>query len=471
MVESLARSGVDGRALGPRPIIREAMRRRMMGRERAGRDDEPCTQTRQRATVDPVTISAERTERQTIARFTAVRQHTERLAAPLGPEDQTVQSMPDVSPTKWHRAHTTWFFEAFVLGVHQLGYEVFDPDFAYLFNSYYEGLGERHPRAQRGLLTRPGVDEVAAYRAHVDDAVVTLLDSGPAPEVLDLIELGLQHEQQHQELLTMDIKHVLGVNPLRPIYDERPSVPVRSRELTWLAHDGGLVEVGHDGRGFAFDNEAPRHRAHLEPFLLGDRPVTNGEWLAFMADDGYSRAELWLSEGWVTVNAEGWQAPLYWRGDGDVWSVHTLHGVGPVDLDRPVSHVSHFEADAFARWAGARLPTEKEWEVLGATHPDAWPDPTTTRPELEPTMPERESSPLALGEVWEWTASAYLPYPGFHPAAGAVGEYNGKFMVNQHVLRGGCSATPSGHARLTYRNFFPSASRWVFSGVRLARDQ
>jgi ergothioneine biosynthesis protein EgtB len=416
-----------------------------------------------------VTITSERLERRTVARFEQVRAHTEALAAPLSAEDQTVQSMPDVSPTKWHRAHTTWFFEAFVLGPHHADYEAHDPAFHYLFNSYYEGMGERHTRSERGLITRPGVEEVAAYRRHVDTAVAEMLGDGAAPEVAALVELGLHHEQQHQELLVMDIKHVLGANPLRPCYDDRAVAPASPRPVRWLGQEGGLVDIGHDGTGFAFDNEAPRHRVHLAPFALADRPVTGGEWLAFMADDGYRRADLWLSEGWATVNANGWEAPLYWHRDGDGWAVHTLHGVQPVDPHAPVVHVSHFEADAFARWAGARLPTEHEWETVAAAH--AWPDPTTPRPALEPTMPDASTSPLALGEVWEWTGSAYLPYPGFRPAPGAVGEYNGKFMVNQHVLRGGCSATPAGHARLTYRNFFPSAARWAFSGVRLARDE
>ena len=415
-------------------------------------------------------MSAERTERPTIARFTAVRRHTEALAAPLSAEDQTVQSMPDVSPTKWHRAHTTWFFEAFVLGPHRPGYEAHDPAFAYLFNSYYEGMGERHPRPQRGILTRPGIAAIAAYRQHVDAAVVALLASDPGAEVEALVEPGLQHEQQHQELLAMDIKHVLGISPLHPLYDEGPAAPSFARPVSWLAHDGGLVSIGHDGDGFAFDNEAPRHRAHLEPFLLADRPVTNGEWMAFMADGGYSRAELWLSEGWATVNAHGWDSPLYWWPEGDGWMVQTLHDVSAVDPDVPVSHISHFEADAFARWAGARLPTEQEWEAVITGQPDSWPESGASRPGLEPRMPSTSESPLALGQVWEWTGSAYLPYPGFRPATGAVGEYNGKFMVNQHVLRGGCSATPAGHARPTYRNFFPSASRWAFSGARLARD-
>jgi ergothioneine biosynthesis protein EgtB len=421
------------------------------------------------ATVDLVTLTSERPERRTVARYDEVRAYTEALAAPLSAEDQTVQSMPDVSPTKWHRAHTTWFFEAFVLGPHHPAYESFDPEFHYLFNSYYEGMGERHTRAERGLVTRPGVEQVGAYRRHVDAAVRSLLADGAGRDAVELIELGLHHEQQHQELLVMDIKHVLGANPIRPCYDPRPAPTTPARPAGWVSHDGGVVEVGHAGDGFAFDNEGPRHRVHLEPFALADRPVSAGEWLAFMADDGYRRAELWLSEGWATVNAAGWEAPLYWFRDGDTWLVHGLHGVRPVDPHRPVSHISHFEADAFARWAGARLPTEQEWEAVVATRP--WPVAGPAGRELEPEMPGRGVSPLAVGEVWEWTGSAYLPYPRFRPAPGAVGEYNGKFMVNQHVLRGGCSATPAGHARPTYRNFFPSSSRWAFSGARLARDE
>ena len=402
-------------------------------------------------------------------RFTVVRARTEELAAPLSPEDQTIQSMPDVSPTKWHRAHTTWFFEAFLLGPAG-DHQPYDPTFAYLFNSYYEGMGERHPRPQRGLLSRPSVAEVGRYRAATDDAVHRLLADGVDAHQAALVELGLNHEQQHQELLLMDIKHVFGVNPLRPAYLARPDDAVAARPQRWLEHDGGLVEVGHDGDGFAYDNEQPRHPVHLAPFALADRPVTAGEWLAFMADGGYQRADLWLSDGWATVQASGWRAPLYWEDAGDGWSVHTLHGVRPIDPERPVTHVSHYEADAFARWAGARLPTEHEWEAVVADCAGTWPA-GADRDELEPTMPDARSNPLALGEVWEWTGSAYQPYPGFRPAPGAVGEYNGKFMVNQQVLRGGCAATPNGHGRATYRNFFPSASRWAFSGVRLAHDQ
>ena len=373
---------------------------------------------------------------QTALSYADVRAHTEALAAPLSPEDQTVQSMPDVSPTKWHRAHTTWFFETFVLSS-QPGYRPFDERFAFLFNSYYEGVGPRHERSERGLLTRPGVAEVADYRAHVDAAMADVdLES-------DLVQLGLHHEQQHQELLLMDIKHVLSVNPYRPAYADgwHPAVTTSGS----VVHEGGLVDVGHDGTGFAFDNEGPRHRVWLEPFALDLAPVTCGDWLEFMADDGYHRPELWLSDGWATIRAGGWEAPMYWE-PSDGWHVYTLRGLRPVDHGEPVCHVSYYEADAFARWAGARLPTEQEWEAAADVDPA-----------------------LVAGDVWTWTSSAYSAYPGFTPAPGAVGEYNGKFMVNQYVLRGGSCLTPQDHVRPTYRNFFPAAARWPMTGVRLAR--
>jgi ergothioneine biosynthesis protein EgtB len=410
-------------------------------------------------------------------RYCAVRSLTETIAEPLSAEDQTAQSMPDVSPTKWHRAHVTWFFEEFVLGPHVVGYEPFHPGFRFLFNSYYEAVGDRHPRASRGVITRPGIEEVATYRRHVDAAVVELLRSDPTPEALALVELGLHHEQQHQELALMDIKHVLAANVLDPVY--RPGAAVaptaRSRSTPrWYEHAGGLVEVGHDGEGFAFDNEAPRHAVHLAPFALATRLVTAGDVVDFIDDGGYQRPELWLSDGWARVQAEGWDAPLYWRpdgdGGGDGWSVFTLGGRRPVVADEPVCHVSFYEADAIARWAGARLPTEAEWEVVAADrsalgnlldldvlHPCPAAD--------DPFGPSQ-----LYGDVWEWTASAYLPYPGFRAAPGAVGEYNGKFMVDQHVLRGGGCLTPVGHVRPTYRNFFPAAARWAMSGLRLARD-
>jgi ergothioneine biosynthesis protein EgtB len=408
-------------------------------------------------------------------RFLEVRGLTETLAAPLSAEDQTVQSMPDTSPTKWHRAHTTWFFETFLLGPHLSGYRPFDARYGYLFNSYYEALGARHPRPERGLLSRPGISEIAAYRRHVDGAMLDLLATPLAARVAALTELGVHHEQQHQELLLMDIKHLLSLNPLAPAY--RPGPPPATagapRETGsgpgWTAHPGGLVEIGHDGEGFAFDNESPRHGAYVHPFTLADRPATCGEWQAFIADGGYRRPELWLSEGWATVQTAGWEAPLYWSAAEDRTQVFTLGGLRPLAGDEPVCHVSYFEADAFARWSRARLPTEAEWEVVAADRPVA--GRFLDLDVLHPRPVGPGPGPQALfGDLWQWTASAYLPYPGFAPAAGAVGEYNGKFMVNQQVLRGGCCATPAGHVRTTYRNFFPASARWPFTGVRLARD-
>ncbi len=382
--------------------------------------------------------------------FCAVRSLTERLAAPLSAEDQTVQSMPDASPTKWHRAHTTWFFETFVLGPEHTPY---DERFGFLFNSYYEAVGARHARAERGLITRPGITEIAEYRQYVDAAVLELIDGGVAERTAELLELGLHHEQQHQELLVMDIHHALSRNPLRSPYGELPwcdRSPVAGSG--WIDHDGGIVEIGHDGDGFAFDNEGPRHDVLLRPFRIAASPVTCGDWLAFMADGGYRRPDLWMSDGWSTVQAHGWEAPLYWERHGDEWEVFGLDGLQPVDPASPVVHVSWYEADAFARWVGARLPSEAEWETVA------------------PAPGDPDDGGGWYGAVWQWTASPYVPYPGFRPAAGAVGEYNGKFMVNQHVLRGSCRATPPGHARRTYRNFFPPHARWAFSGVRLASD-
>ncbi|HET9690684.1 MAG TPA: ergothioneine biosynthesis protein EgtB [Acidimicrobiales bacterium] len=403
----------------------------------------------------------------TLDAFVAVRAATEGLAAPLSAEDQTVSSMPDVSPTKWHRAHTTWFFEQFLLLVASPGYEPVDERYLYLFNSYYEGAGPRHPRAERGLLTRPGCAEVADYRARVDEAVAALLARRQGDPAVDAtVELGLHHEQQHQELLLMDIKHVLGTNPFRPAYAAARPARGGARPLGWLPVDGGVVEVGAPPDGpFTFDNETPVHRAWVEPFEVADRLVSAGDWLEFMADGGYEQPGLWLSDGWAAVRAEGRRAPLYWDAapDGSGWIVHTLEGHRPVDPAEPVVHVSYHEAEAFAHWAGARLPTEVEWEVAARR----WaPDPPVRPIGMHPAA---GADGGWWGQVWQWTASAYLPYPGFRPAPGLVGEYNGKFMCGQHVLRGSACVTPPGHARLTYRNFFPPAARWAFSGLRLAR--
>ena len=429
----------------------------------------------------PPRADADREELRT--RYRCVRDLTEALAAPLRPEDQVIQSMADVSPTKWHRGHTTWFFETFLLEPTLAGYDVFDPDFRYLFNSYYEAVGPRHPRSQRGLLSRPTVEEVARYRAHVDGAMDKLIDGCDAdrwPEFAALAILGLHHEQQHQQLLLMDIKHVLYNNPVDSAYVEAPLVALApARPMQMLEREGGLVEVGHDPQrpgsgGFAFDNESPRHRVYLEPFRIADRLVTAGEWLEFIDDGGYGRPELWLSDGWYAVQEHGWDAPLYWRHDGtDAWSVFTLGGRRPLDPSEPVVHVSHYEADAFARWRGARLPTEFEWEHAIESHPvlSGLPDSAPQRARLHPApAPAGDEMVQAFGEVWQWTASAYLPYPRFVPAAGAVGEYNGKFMSGQMVLRGGACITPASHVRATYRNFFPPGSRWMFGGVRLAAD-
>lgn len=410
--------------------------------------------------------------------FLDVRSRTEELAAPLGPEDQTVQSMPDVSPTKWHRAHTTWFFETFVLAPFDPGARPFDPTFDYLFNSYYEAVGERHPRARRGVLSRPGAEEVAAYRREVDASVAALLEHDDRLELHQVAELGLHHEQQHQELLLMDITHVLSQHPARPSYLPAPAptttgtaIGAGTGEIRWHEVAGGVVDVGHDGTGFGFDNEGPRHTALLQDYRIADRVVTNADWLAFVDDGGYRRADLWLSDGWATVQAEKWDAPLYWEHRDDGWSEFGLHGRRPLDLTAPVVHVSHYEADAFARWSGARLPTEFEWEHAVRTLGDPA-GPATTIESLRPTAAPDEAGDLAdwCGQVWQWTASAYLPYPGFRPAAGAVGEYNGKFMSGQMVLRGGSFHTPAGHSRASYRNFFPPAARWVGAGLRLAAD-
>ncbi len=373
--------------------------------------------------------------------YASVRAHSEALAAPLSAEDCTIQSMPDASPVKWHLAHTTWFFETVILS-QRPGYKPFDPRFAYLFNSYYEALGPRHPRPRRGLLTRPTLDEVFAWRAHVDAAIVEACGDDT---LRDAITLGLHHEQQHQELILTDIKHAFFCNPLLPAYrSDRPTARA-AQPLDGISIPGGATWIGHDGSGFCFDNELPRHQVLLRPFRIAARPVSNGEYQAFIADGGYRRPEFWLSDGWARIQEEHWEAPLYWLKDDDgSESVFTLSGAQPLDPGAPVEHVSFYEAAAYAAWAGARLPTEFEWEA---------------------------AAPLFQhGDVWEWTRSSYDPYPGFKALEGIAAEYNGKFMVGQMVLRGGSVGTPPGHVRDSYRNFFPPHTRWQFSGIRLAED-
>jgi ergothioneine biosynthesis protein EgtB len=390
------------------------------------------------AAIQPISVLAQA--------FAKVRAHSEALAAPLSAEDCAIQSMPEASPVKWHLAHTSWFFETVILS-RLAGYVPFDPRFAYLFNSYYEALGPRHPRPRRGLLTRPSLDEVLAYRAHVDAAMAKACDD----EMLaDPITLGLHHEQQHQELILTDIKHAFFSNPLLPAYQGQVPPVHPPTQADGISIPGGVVLIGHDGsakdwKHFAFDNESPRHQVLLRPFRIAARPVSNGEYRAFIEDGGYRRPEFWLSDGWQRVQEEGWEAPLYWLKDDDgSESVFTLSGVQVLDPHASVAHVSFFEAAAYAAWAGGRLPTEFEWEA---------------------------AAPLIQhGQVWEWTRSAYDPYPGFKPFDGVAAEYNGKFMVGQMVLRGGSSATPPGHIRATYRNFFPPSARWQFSGIRLAED-
>jgi dimethylhistidine N-methyltransferase len=404
--------------------------------------------------------------------FHAVRSASCLLTAGLTDADATVQSMADASPAKWHLAHTTWFFESMVLVPHLPGYRVFDDRYNFLFNSYYEALGDRHPRPARGLLTRPTLDTVYAYREHVDAGIARLLRRLPGLEVANLIELGCHHEQQHQELLLTDILHLFAQSPLRPAFKAPEPLPVNARSglaLEYLPFEPDLVQIGHSGAGFAFDCEGPRHRMILEPYLLANRQVTNREWLEFMRDGGYRNPLLWLTEGWDAARSQQWSAPLYWERHEDVYWSMTLRGPQPVDLEAPVTHVSFFEADAFARWAGKRLPTEAEWEHAAGTvaREGNFADSGRLRPMAAPTV---QGLRQMFGDVWEWTRSPFQPYPGFAPASGAVGEYNGKFMSGQFVLRGGSCATPASHIRHTYRNFFPPTARWQFSGVRLAQD-
>ncbi|HET9352132.1 MAG TPA: ergothioneine biosynthesis protein EgtB, partial [Burkholderiales bacterium] len=375
-------------------------------------------------------------------RYKQVRETTVGLTGPLSAEDCAIQSMPDASPAKWHLAHTAWFFETFVLQPHVLGYRAFDPAYGYLFNSYYNAIGERHPRPERGMLSRPPLDEVLAYRRHVDEAVLGM-KSLPA-EALALIELGLHHEQQHQELILTDVKHLLSRNPLKPAYQKNwPLTPIRAREPRWIEFPGGLYEIGHAGAGFAFDNETPRHRVWLEDFEISSHPVTHGDFLNFIEDGGYRRPELWLSAGWDIVRARGWEAPEYWARRDGVWHTFTLHGEVPVDPNTPICHVSFYEAEAFARWAKARLPGEAEWEVAARGVPAAgnFLESGALHPLALREDPAEGTLAQAFGDVWEWTRSEYGPYPGYRPEPGAVGEYNGKFMASQYVLRGGSCAT------------------------------
>ena len=399
--------------------------------------------------------------------FEAVRAQTERLVAPLENEDFGLQAMADASPPKWHLAHTTWFFETFVLIPFDAGYEAFNPHFEHLFNSYYNGVGTPFPRHRRGQLSRPTVAEVFSYRRYVDEAMARLLAGNHDEEVLRRVELGLHHEQQHQELLLTDLKYNFSCNPIAPAYrsDLHTTDDNAGGEPGQLRFDGGVVEIGAR-TGFAFDNETPRHKVHLNPFALADRLVTNGEFADFIDDGGYENHEHWLSDGWATVREAGWQAPIYWRRQDDAWTEFTLAGERPLDRAAPVVHVSGYEADAFARWSGARLPSEAEWEHAVADEPV---NGNFVESDALHPQPARGSRQM-FGDVWEWTSSAYGPYPGYRPPAGALGEYNGKFMANQLVLRGGSCATPESHIRASYRNFFYPPDRWQFSGIRLAYD-
>ena len=400
-------------------------------------------------------------------RFSEVRHTSLRITEGLSPEDQILQSMPEASPTKWHLAHTTWFFETFILLPHLPSYKPFDARYKYLFNSYYKQLGAHPYRGSRGLMSRPSLQQVHAYRDYVERALLTFFDEA-GDDVLELIELGLNHEQQHQELILTDIKHALWSSPLRAECDCLPEPATPAARLSWIDIEGGIYSIGREGSGFAFDNEGPRHEVLLQPFRMASRPVTNAEYLEFMQDGGYRRPELWLSDGWDTICAQHCEAPLYWehRNDGSWWQF-AMNGIKPLNPAEPVCHVSFYEVDAYARWSGARLPAEAEWEVAAARMPSRG----TFLEDFafHPQVARGEGHQQMFGDVWEWTASPYIAYPGFQPAAGLIGEYNGKFMCNQMVLRGGSCATPSSHIRASYRNFFPPQARWQFSGIRLAR--
>ncbi|MEZ6100174.1 MAG: ergothioneine biosynthesis protein EgtB [Pirellulaceae bacterium] len=416
-----------------------------------------------------------------------IRQFSEMLCQTLQREDFVIQSMPDVSPTRWHLAHTTWFFETFLLKPNLPDYQSPNANFEYLFNSYYNTVGKQYPRSKRGLLSRPTVDEVFAYRREVDARMLEFLDSAAAGRIsppqnwVEIVELGLHHEQQHQELMLTDIKHVLSCNPLYPVFAARQDVPNATKAatpLSWTDHAQGVYEIGDATPGFAFDNERPRHRVLVERYGIARRLTTNGEIMEFIADGGYRRPEHWLSAGWATVQEQGWEAPLYWLERDGIWMQFTLSGLRPVETDEPVCHVSYYEADAYARWQGHRLPTEAEWEIIAVDSDDDrtamaqgnFADSGHYHPLAASPSALSQRPKQLFGDVWEWTSSSYAAYPGYRPADGALGEYNGKFMCNQYVLRGGSCATPAGHVRATYRNFFPPDARWQFSGIRLARD-
>ncbi len=417
-----------------------------------------------------------------VADYEKVRRFSQRITEPLTVEDCAIQSMPDVSPIRWHLAHTTWFFETFML-TKVPGYQVFDRSFTFLFNSYYNSIGLQYPRSKRGLISRPGLQQTYEYRRYVDQAMVDCLSNSIlSDEQIKILSIGLNHEQQHQELMLADIKHVFSCNPLDPVYCDQSVQTQPACELSWTAFDEQLVWIGSEGKGFTFDNEQPRHRHFLESFELANRCVTNAEYGEFVQDGGYQRAEFWLSMGWDCVKSQGWTAPLYWSQRDGVWTEFTMGGRKQLNPQQPVCHVSFFEAEAYARWAGCRLPTEHEWEHAVAIRREStencgtehWADTLMDQGNMiapQVSIPQDQSKPMvdAMGHVWQWTSSQYSAYPGYKPPPGALGEYNGKFMCNQFVLRGGSCATPSGHMRTTYRNFFPPEARWQFSGIRLAR--
>jgi ergothioneine biosynthesis protein EgtB len=425
--------------------------------------------------IEPLTASGSKRENSNAFAVTYrwIREFSEKLCETLEPEDCVVQTMPEVSPTKWHLAHTSWFFETFILKEALPDYAPIHPRYAYLFNSYYNAAGKMHCRPKRGLISRPTLRETLEYRRRVDTLMLALFEkAGLVEKFAPIILLGLHHEQQHQELMLTDIKHVFSENPLRPVFRDRSrlkSAPVP--QMPWLTFPGGVYQLGYEGDGFHFDNEGPRHHQFLERFQLAQRLVTNGDYLEFVEDGGYRRAEFWLSLGWYTVNEQRWEAPLYWEKHDGSWSAFTLAGMRELDKSEPVCHVSYFEADAFARWAGARLPTEFEWEVAAENLPYAgnFAEKETFHPKPLDDMAAGQPLAQMFGDVWEWTSSSYSPYPGYAPTSGALGEYNGKFMCNQYVLRGGSCATSQSHIRKTYRNFFPPNARWQFMGIRLAK--